>query len=76
MRFLIIFSFLQIFVLKPSIAQIPPHTPGTICQTSRLWCWAPTPGPVDSKCGCPTPYGWFMGRIDSTAPLTDEGVFI
>ncbi len=42
-------------------AQVPPHNPGTICFTSRLWCWASPPGSPGTACVCFTPYGQIPG---------------
>lgn len=47
--------------IPPAWAQVPPHTPGTICFTQYFWCWAQPPGPPGSTCGCPTPQGWAPG---------------
>lgn len=46
-------------------AQIPPHTPGTVCvaNTNALWCWARAPGAVGSACSCSTPYGLVIGTL-------------
>lgn len=46
-------------------AQIPPHTPGTICvaNNNSLWCWASAPGAVGSPCVCSTPYGQIAGTL-------------
>jgi len=44
-------------------AQVPPHTPGTICFTPKFWCWAQTPGPPGKSCACRTPNGWVPGRL-------------
>ncbi len=46
-------------------AQIPPHTPGTVCvaNSNSLWCWARTPGAVGSPCTCSTPYGPLAGSL-------------
>ena len=40
-----------------SDAQVPPHAPGTICQTPQFWCWARTPGRPGQPCSCPGPLG-------------------
>jgi hypothetical protein len=47
----------------PAAAQIPAHTPGTICFTPNFWCWAPEPGPPGSACACPTQNGWVEGKL-------------
>jgi hypothetical protein len=46
-------------------AQVPPHTPGTICvaNSNALWCWAPSPGAVGAPCACQTPYGPVAGTL-------------
>jgi hypothetical protein len=44
-----------------AMAQIPPHSPGTICFTRFFWCWAQPPGPAGTICGCPSPQGWVQG---------------
>lgn len=44
-------------------AQVPPHTPGTICFTPNFWCWAPQPGLPGSTCACPTESGWVEGKL-------------
>jgi len=44
-------------------AQVPPHAPGTICLTPRVWCPMPTRGPVGADCACATPRGWVRGRL-------------
>jgi hypothetical protein len=50
-----------LLLVRPALAQVPPHYPGTICLTQYFWCYAQPPGPVGSPCGCPTPYGWVPG---------------
>jgi hypothetical protein len=46
-------------------AQIPPHTPGTVCvaNNNSLWCWASAPGTVGTPCMCSTPYGAVAGTL-------------
>ncbi len=44
-------------------AQLPPHKPGTICVTPKLWCWANPPGQPGARCWCATPYGNVEGRL-------------
>ncbi|HTT37617.1 MAG TPA: hypothetical protein VMH32_08125 [Burkholderiales bacterium] len=44
-------------------AQIPPHQPGSICSTPRLWCWAQPPGQAGQQCVCQGPYGPVAGRL-------------
>ncbi|QJR09550.1 hypothetical protein DSM104443_00599 [Usitatibacter rugosus] len=45
-------------------AQVPAHTPGTICFTPRFWCWANPPGPPGRVCYCPSQYGWVQGTLN------------
>lgn len=40
---------------------VPRHAPGTICFTPQFWCFAQPPGPVGTRCACPTPYGLVAG---------------
>lgn len=48
----------------PVQAQVPPHTPGTICFAPTFWCWAETPGPVGATCQCYSPEtGWVWGTL-------------
>ncbi|MCT8158989.1 hypothetical protein [Pseudoruegeria sp. SHC-113] len=51
--------------LAPAVAraQVPPHTPGTICFTATFWCWALYPGYPGTPCECPTYYGWVPGIL-------------
>ena len=35
-----------------AIADVPPHTPGTICATQQGWCRAIYPGPPGTRCTC------------------------
>lgn len=46
-------------------AQIPPHTPGTVCvaNNNALWCWAAAQGAVGAACTCQTPYGPVAGKL-------------
>ena len=44
-------------------AQLPPHTPGTICVTTAFWCWAQPPGSPGIACYCPTPQGPVRGQL-------------
>ncbi len=44
-----------------ALAQVPPHSPGTICYTQFFWCWAQPPGPPGSTCICPSPNGPVSG---------------
>lgn len=43
---------------------LPPHKPGTICVTPKLWCWFPATGTRGQPCSCPTPYGHVAGKLD------------
>jgi hypothetical protein len=56
-------SLLVAGLIGPSAAQVPPHTPGTICFTPNFWCWAPEPGPPGRDCACPTQTGWVGGKL-------------
>ena len=47
----------------PASAQVPPHPPGTICQTPNFWCWVQGNGQPGSRCQCPSPYGPKEGRL-------------
>ena len=58
--------FLLIVVLlqwEARAQQVPPHKPGTICQTPRFWCWAQPPGPPGAPCTCPSPAGPVTGSL-------------
>ena len=46
----------------PSIPQVPPHYPGTICFTPYFWCQLPGALPVGAPCYCNGPYGPVNGR--------------
>jgi hypothetical protein len=46
-----------------ALAQVPPHTPGTICFTPSFWCWANPPGTPGAACTCPSPYGPVAGTL-------------
>lgn len=43
--------------------QVPPHKPGTICQTQRFWCWAQPTGTPGAPCTCPSPVGPVRGTL-------------
>ena len=46
------------------LAQVPPHSPGTVCVVdSRTWCWASPPGRPGTRCACPTPHGEKPGKL-------------
>lgn len=65
-RILLILSFAMSCVLASvelASAQVPPHTPGTICFTPQFWCWAPVPGPPGAPCACPVPNGSVQGQL-------------
>ena len=32
---------------------LPPHSPGTICDTPRGWCWPMQSGTPGTECTCP-----------------------
>ena len=44
-------------------AQVPPHTPGTVCFTPNFWCWVQPPGQPGGPCTCPSPYGHARGTL-------------
>ena len=44
-------------------AQMPPHTPGSICVTPKFWCWAQPPGTPGATCLCFTPQGPVRGVL-------------
>ena len=52
-----------LLVAPLALAQVPPHRPGEVCVTPRLWCWQRPPGPVGTGCACMTPYGPIQGRL-------------
>jgi hypothetical protein len=56
-------TLLLVIVSGLSGAQVPPHTPGTICFTPKSWCWAKPPGPPGKACACRTANGWVPGRL-------------
>jgi hypothetical protein len=59
-----VFAICMVFgSIGPAIAQVPPHTPGTICATPNFWCWAQPPGPPGATCFCPTPQGSVRGVL-------------
>lgn len=41
-----------LFLPTTALAQVPPHTPGTICFTPEGWCWAQPPGAPGQPCQC------------------------
>jgi hypothetical protein len=49
--------------LEASAQQVPPHKPGTICQTPRFWCWAQPAGSPGASCTCPSPAGPVTGSL-------------
>jgi hypothetical protein len=50
-------------VQLPASAQVPPHTPGSICVTPHFWCWAAFPGRPGMACTCKTQSGWVRGVL-------------
>src|SRR5690349_21034149 len=52
---------LMLLWARVSLAQVPPHYPGTVCFTPEFWCWAQPPGPPGSPCICPSPMGYVGG---------------
>jgi len=53
-----------IWSVQQAVAQVPPHTPGTICFTPQFWCWANPPGKPGAPCICPSPYGPVRGTLN------------
>ena len=53
-----------LMVEQEARAQVPPHTPGTICFTSGFWCWAQPPGKPGGACTCPSPTGPVKGTLN------------
>jgi len=65
-RFTVVAAALALPALVAALsatAQVPPHSPGTICHTPQFWCWAPQPGAPGAVCYCPSQYGWVQGRL-------------
>lgn len=58
-----LFLLCAVFMNDQAAAQVPPHTPGTICFTPNFWCWAQPPGPPGRSCACRTSNGWVSGRL-------------
>lgn len=50
-------------LVRSAGAQVPPHTPGTICFTPSFWCWANPPGRPGGSCSCPSAYGFVPGWL-------------
>lgn len=44
-------------------AQVPPHRPGEICVTPKLWCWQKPAGKPGTACSCMTPFGPSAGTF-------------
>lgn len=40
------------FTAIAALAQVPPHTPGSICFTPDFWCWIDPPGQPGMACYC------------------------
>ena len=40
-----------------ALAELPPHTPGSICATQSFWCWTQPYGIYGQPCACPTAGG-------------------
>ena len=51
--FLKCIPLIAVFLSAPAAAQVPPHTPGTICLTPDFWCWASEQGIPGEPCECP-----------------------
>lgn len=65
-RIVLAFSIATFGLLAPgreAVAQVPPHTPGTVCFTSTFWCWAQPPGAPGAPCACPSPTGYVAGTL-------------
>jgi hypothetical protein len=60
---LIIVPFLVSATPHSAAAQVPPHTPGTVCLTPTTWCWANTPGAPGKPCVCLTSGGYVQGIL-------------
>lgn len=63
---LIVLAVLVMAMIWPqaaAIAQVPPHSPGTICATPKFWCWAVYPGSPGTRCACRTQTGWVQGVL-------------
>lgn len=56
-RTLALGSTLALGVAAASLAQVPPHPPGTVCYTPTFWCIARPAGPPGSPCVCFSPAG-------------------
>jgi hypothetical protein len=57
------FSLLLFAICATGDAQVPPHSPGTICFTPNFWCWMGQPGYPGSVCYCQSPYGLVRGIV-------------
>lgn len=56
-------SLLLLLLATAAFAQVPPHRPGEICFTPKLWCWQKPPGRPGTPCSCLTPFGPMSGRL-------------
>ena len=60
---LLVLSAVAPFAPVTAFAQLPPHTPGTICATPSFWCQAASPGVPGARCACPSARGWVAGVL-------------
>lgn len=51
-KFSTCFLVFLVLAAAPATAQVPPHTPGTICLTPDFWCWASVQGVPGEPCEC------------------------
>ncbi len=65
MRFAVVAWIVAFLLLGPSaaLAQVPPHSPGTVCLTPTFWCWAQIPGPLGAPCVCASGGGVVQGVL-------------
>lgn len=61
-----------IFISQIAVAEVPPHTPGTVCFTENWWCWASYAGAPGSRCSCKTPTGEKSGLLDPSNEKWEE----
>ena len=59
----LIYAALLATAQPAAMQNIPPHPPGSICNTPYGWCWLPRLFPVGSACFCATPRGPFYGQV-------------
>lgn len=58
-----VFTVLALLNAPVAMAQIPPHSPGSICNTPEGWCWAKPPGLPGAPCNCPVDGGSVQGTL-------------